>query len=58
MVNGFKISILGSRELTRLEPNVKGLGGIKIDGYGVINSFELVSQPSSRHRNPKIEMDK
>jgi len=42
--HGFKISILGSRELTRLEPNVKGLGGIKIDGYGVINSFELVSQ--------------
>ncbi|BDR92455.1 NAD(P)/FAD-dependent oxidoreductase [Vulcanisaeta souniana] len=41
---GFRVRILGPRGLRRLEPNVNGLGAIEVEGYGVINSFELVSQ--------------
>ncbi|WP_054842998.1 FAD-dependent oxidoreductase [Vulcanisaeta distributa] len=41
---GFRIRILGPRSLRRVEPNVSGLGAIEVEGYGIINSFELISQ--------------
>ncbi|GGP19765.1 glycerol-3-phosphate dehydrogenase [Thermocladium modestius] len=41
---GFKVSMLGPRGLRREEPNVNGLAAVKVDGYGIVNSFELVSQ--------------
>ncbi|WP_069807654.1 NAD(P)/FAD-dependent oxidoreductase [Vulcanisaeta thermophila] len=41
---GFRVSMVSWRGLRRLEPNVKGYGAVKVDGYGVINSFELVYQ--------------
>ncbi|GAB6945562.1 FAD-dependent oxidoreductase [Vulcanisaeta sp. JCM 14467] len=41
---GFRVRILGPRGLRRSEPNVNGLGAVEVEGYGVINSFELVSQ--------------
>ncbi len=42
--HGFRVRIIGPRELHRREPNVNGLGAVEVEGYGVINSFELVSQ--------------
>ncbi|WP_367834331.1 NAD(P)/FAD-dependent oxidoreductase [Vulcanisaeta sp. JCM 16159] len=42
--HGFRVRIIGPRELRRREPNVNGLGAVEVEGYGVINSFELVSQ--------------
>lgn len=42
--HGFKVSIIGPRELKKIEPNVNGFGAIKVDGYGIINSFELIYQ--------------
>ncbi len=41
---GFRVRVLGPRGLRRVEPNVSGLGAVEVDGYGVINSFELISQ--------------
>jgi len=42
--HGFKVGIVGPGSLRRIEPNVRGLGAVRVDGYGVINPFELVSQ--------------
>ncbi|MGC9153647.1 MAG: NAD(P)/FAD-dependent oxidoreductase [Vulcanisaeta sp.] len=42
--HGFRVRLLGPRELRKREPNVKGLGAIEVNNYGVINSFELISQ--------------
>ncbi len=41
---GFRVRILGPRGLRKREPNINGLGAVEVEGYGVINSFELVSQ--------------
>jgi glycerol-3-phosphate dehydrogenase len=42
--HGFRVRLVGWRGLRKMEPNVRGLGAVYVDGYGVINSFELVSQ--------------
>ena len=42
--HGFRVRILGPRGLRSREPNVNGLGAVEVEGYGVINSFELISQ--------------
>lgn len=39
---GFDVSVVNGAELRALEPNVIGYAAIRISGYGVIDSFDLV----------------
>ncbi|MEM4026243.1 MAG: FAD-dependent oxidoreductase [Sulfolobales archaeon] len=41
-VRGFKVSIVAGKKLRLIEPNVVGYAAIMVEGYGVIDSFELV----------------
>jgi len=52
-IRGFDISIVSGRRLRLLEPNVNGYAAILIQGYGVIDSFELIDRlyRSSRARS-------
>lgn len=42
MPRGFKITITSGKRLRNLEPNIEGYAAIMIQGYGVIDSFELI----------------
>lgn len=39
---GFSVSYVGPRRLSEMEPNVVGKAAIMVEGYGIIDSFELV----------------
>ena len=41
-VRGFKVSIVNGRSLREIEPNVVGFAAVKVEGYGVIDSFDLI----------------
>ncbi|MDM7275254.1 MAG: FAD-dependent oxidoreductase, partial [Thermoprotei archaeon] len=39
---GFNVSLVRNGRLRELEPNVEGYGAVMVEGYGVIDSFELI----------------
>jgi glycerol-3-phosphate dehydrogenase len=39
---GFKVGIVGGRELRDVEPNVRGWAAIAVDGYAIVDSFDLI----------------
>lgn len=41
-VRGFKVSIVTGEELRLLEPNIEGYAAVMVEGYSVIDSFELI----------------
>lgn len=41
-LKGFRVSVVSGKRLRELEPNVNGYAAIRVDGYGVIDSFDLI----------------
>lgn len=39
---GFKVNVIGGRRLREIEPNVRGYAAIAVDGYAIVDSFNLV----------------
>ena len=39
---GFSVSLVKGGDLRLLEPNVEGYGAVMVEGYGVIDSFQLI----------------
>ncbi len=39
---GFKVRVVGGRELWSMEPNVRGRAAIAVDGYAVVDPFDLI----------------
>ncbi|MFN4046357.1 MAG: NAD(P)/FAD-dependent oxidoreductase [Acidilobaceae archaeon] len=54
-LRGFKVSIIGGGGLRRLEPNIEGYGAVMVEGYGVIDSFELIYRLYDKCRARGVE---